>query len=118
MNGAPTQTERTWGMLAHLLAFVGLVFPLPFVNAVPPLAIWLAKREESAFIADQAKESLNFNITVGIATVVCFVLMLILVGFLLLLALFVYWAVMTIIAAVKASDGVNYRYPVSLRLVR
>ncbi len=116
MNGTPTSDERTWGMLAHLLAFVGLFIPLG--NVLAPLVIWLVKREQSAFVADQARESLNFNITMLIGALVCGLLMLILVGFLLLAVLFVYWAVMTIIAAVRASDGVYYRYPITLRLVQ
>jgi uncharacterized Tic20 family protein len=113
----PTQDERTWGMIAHLAAFVGLVLPL-FGNIVGPLVIWLARRDTSAFVATEAKEALNFNISVALAALVCWLLTLVTVGILLGAALFVMWLVMTIIAAIKASEGIGYRYPVSLRLVK
>src|SRR5579863_3579951 len=107
-GAAPTENERTWGMLAHLSALVGLVFPL-VGNILGPLLVWLSKRDQSAFIATQAKEALNFNITVTLAGVVCGFLALIFIGFLL---------VMTLLAAIRASEGVVYHYPVSVRLVK
>ena len=112
----PTQDERTWGMLAHLSAFVGLVVPLG--NIIAPLVIWLARRDGSAFVEIEAKEALNFNISVALGAIVCALLTLVFVGILLGVALFVTWLVMTIIAAIKASEGIGYRYPVSLRLVK
>lgn len=112
----PTQDERTWGMIAHLAAFAGLV--VPFGNIIAPLVIWLARRDSSAFVAIEAKEALNFNISVALAGLVCWLLTLVAVGVLLGLALFVAWLAMTIIAAIKASEGTGYRYPVSLRLVK
>ncbi len=116
-GGAPTENERTWGMLAHLSALVGLVFPL-VGNILGPLVVWLTKREQSAFIGTHAKEALNFNITVTLAGVVCGFLALIFIGFLLGTALFIAWLVMTLVAAIRASEGVLYHYPLSLRLVK
>ena len=113
----PTENERTWGMLAHLSALVGLVFPL-VGNILGPLLVWLTKRDQSAFIAAHAKEALNFNITVTLAGVVCLFLALIFIGFLLGMALFIAWLVMTLVAAIRASEGVPYHYPLSLRLIK
>src|SRR5215813_3958508 len=96
----PTETERTWGMLAHLSALVGLVMPLIGI-VLGPLVVWLLRRDQSAFVEAHAKEALNFNITVLIAAVGCFILMLVFVGFLLGAALFIAWLVMTLIAAIK-----------------
>jgi uncharacterized Tic20 family protein len=112
----PTPDERTWGMIAHLSAFVGLL--VPFGNIIAPLVIWLARRDGSEFVAIEAKEALNFNISVVLAAIVCALLTLVAVGILLGLALFVTWLAMTIIAAIKASEGIGYRYPISLRLVK
>jgi uncharacterized Tic20 family protein len=109
----PTQDERTWGTIAHLAAFAG--FFAPFAgNAIGPLVVWLIKREQSAFVEAHAKEALNFNITVliGYCVIVVFI------GFLLMGALFFYWLAMTIVAAIKAGEGVSYRYPFALRLVK
>jgi uncharacterized protein len=116
-GAAPTENERTWGMLAHLSALVGLVIPL-IGNVLGPLGVSIARADQSAFVAAHAKEALNFNISVTLAAGVCALLMLVFIGFLLGSALFIAWLVMTLIAAIKASEGVAYRYPFSLRLVK
>src|SRR5215813_14461313 len=78
-GAAPTENERTWGMLAHLSALTGLV--LPMIGLVlGPLAVWLARRDHSAFVAAHAREALNFNITVLVGEVICMLLMLVFIG--------------------------------------
>ena len=114
---APTENERTWGMLAHLSALTGVVVWL-LGCIIGPLVVWIARRDQSGFVAEHAREALNFNITVVLAALVCMLLMLVFVGFILGTALFVVWLVFTLIAAIKASEGEHYRYPFSLRLVK
>jgi uncharacterized protein len=104
-------------MLAHLAALVGLVFPM-IGNVLGPLFVSIARGDQSPFVAAHAKEALNFNITVTLAAVVCALLMLVFIGFLLLSALFITWLVMTLVAAIRASEGGVYHYPFSLRLVK
>jgi len=116
VTDVPTQDERTWGMLAHLTAFSG--FMIPFGNIIAPLIVWLVKRDQSQFVADQGKESLNFNITVLLAGVVCWALVYVLIGILLGVALFFYWLAMIIVAGIKASEGIRYRHPFTLRLIK
>ena len=112
-----TENERTWGMLAHLSALAGVVVPV-LGCVLGPLVVWLARRDQSSFVDGQAKEALNFNISVFIASVVCSFLMLVFIGFILIAALYIAWLVMTLVAAIRASEGVAYRYPYSLRLVK
>lgn len=112
---APGKDERTWGMFCHLSSLAGLV--VPFGSIIGPLIVWLVKKDEMPFVADQGKESLNFQITVALAAIVSMILMLVLIGFLAMFAVFIYWLVMTIIAAIKANEGVAYRYPITLRLI-
>ncbi len=114
---APTENERTWGMLAHLSALTGVVVWL-LGCIIGPLIVWIVRRDQSAFVAEHAREALNFNITVVLAALACMVLMMVFVGFILGTALFVVWLVFTLIAAIKASEGEHYRYPFSLRLVK
>jgi uncharacterized protein len=114
---ALTENERTWGMLAHLSALVGVVVPL-FGCLLGPLVVWIGRRDQSSFVEGQAREALNFNISVFLAAIVCSLLMLVFIGFILGAALFIAWLVMTLIAAIKASEGIAYRYPFSLRLVK
>ncbi len=120
-----TQEERTWGMLCHLLALLGYVL-VPFGNIIGPLVIWLLKREESAFVDQQGKASLNFQISLWIygiiGTLICVVLMLVLIGFVLLwlfiAGIYIFGVVMVVIASVKASSGEPFRYPLALPLLR
>jgi uncharacterized protein len=118
----PVGDERTWALLGHLSALSAFV--VTGIGCVlGPLIIWLVKRDSLPFAADQAKEALNFNITVLIAAAGLILFSIITVGIGLLLtvplgfALFFYWLIFTIIAAVNANNGVRYRYPLTLRLV-
>ncbi len=125
-----TPESRMWAALAHISALCGLV--VPFGCVIGPLVIWLAKRDELPFVDDQAKEALNFNIStliygtvIGALMAVSLVLTVVLIGFPLLvmlilaaIALVVAWLVLTIVATVRANEGVVYRYPLTLRLVK
>lgn len=109
--------ERTWAMIAHFSALAAFIVP-PVGCVLGPLLVWLLKREHSAFVTEAAKEAMNFNILVLVGSVICVLLVFVFIGFLLLAALFVFWLVMTVVAGIKASEGVHYKYPVSLRLVK
>ncbi|MFC5524933.1 DUF4870 domain-containing protein [Rhodanobacter ginsengisoli] len=113
--GAPSAEERQWAMFAHLSALFGLVIPLGSI--IGPLVIWLIKKDTMPFVNDQGKEALNFNITVAIAAIVCWILVFVLIGFLLLPAVAIAWLVFVIIATIKSNEGTTYRYPFTLRLV-
>lgn len=112
----PTKDERTWALLAHLSALAGFV--IPFGNLLGPLVVWQVKKSEMPFVDDQGKEALNFQITVSIAVIICFVLMLVLIGALLLFVVGIAALALAVIAALKANDGEYYRYPVSWRIVK
>lgn len=116
-SSTPTQHDRTWGFIAHLAAFAGFLAPV-VGNVVGPLVVWLVKRDVSTFVEEEAREALNFNITVAIGYCICALFVFVFIGFLLGGALFVYWLVMTILAAMKAGEGLPYRYPFALRLVK
>jgi uncharacterized Tic20 family protein len=114
--------ERQWAMFAHLSALVGALLTGALGGGwgcfIGPLVIWLVKKDTMPLVNDQAKEALNFNITVAIAAIVSWILIFVLIGFLLLAALFVAWLVFVIIATIKANEGVVYRYPFTLRLIK
>ena len=107
---------RGWAMLSHLGAFVGVL--IPFGNIIAPLVIWLIKREESAFVEDQAKESLNFQISLSIYMLVAGLLTFVLIGFVLVPIAGIFGIVVVIIAAVTANKGEKYRYPLCIRFIR
>lgn len=113
-SGLPNEV-RNWALAAHLSAFLGAWVALAFLG---PLVVWLVKRDDHPFVETHAREALNFNLTVLLYFVVGVVLAFVLIGFLLLAALGVMWLVFTTIAAVRASNGQPYRYPLTIRLVR
>lgn len=102
-------------MACHLSALAGFV--IPFGSIIGPLVVWLMKREESSFVDRQGKESLNFQITMLIAFLISLVLVFVLIGFLLIAAVAIFDLIMIIVATIKASEGEDFRYPISLRLV-
>lgn len=105
---------RNWGLAAHLSAFLGAWVALAFVG---PLVVWMLKRDEHPFVGEHAREALNFNLSVLLYGAVSGLLALLLVGLPLLLAVVIGWVVLTVVAAVKASNGEHYRYPLTIRFV-
>ena len=120
--------ERQWAMFAHLSALAGGIITAGWAGSIGcflgPLVIWLMKKETMPFVDDQAKEALNFNITVAIAFFVLFLLTLgtLGLGAILTVPLMIIvglaWLVLTVIAAIKSNEGVRYRYPFAIRLVK
>jgi len=106
----PTSDEKTMAILSHVLCI--------FFWLLPPLIIYLIKKDESKFVAAHAKESLNFQITVTLVILVCICLIIILIGFLLLWIVGVASTILIIVATIKASDNKLYRYPFNLRLIK
>jgi uncharacterized Tic20 family protein len=106
----PTRDERTLALLAHILTFVS--------SFIIPLVIYLVKKDESNFVAEHAKESLNFQITLVILFAICFVLMFVVIGIFLMGALGVVSFILVIVATIRASEGKMYRYPFTLRLIK
>lgn len=126
-TGLPSAEEKQWAMFAHLSALVGGLLTSAvggWGTFIGPLAIWLIKKDTMPFVDDQGKEALNFNITVAIACLALLLLSIVTFGVGLLIAfpawivIAIGWLVLTIMAAVKSSNGEFYRYPMTLRLVK
>ena len=105
----PSNDDRNIATITHLLGI--------FFCIVPALVVWLLKKDDSAYISDQAKEALNFQITLLIAYFLAWILVWILIGFALLLMLWLGNIVLCITAAISSSKGESYRYPFTLRLI-
>lgn len=120
-NPPPTPTgtaPAASGSSDKLLIVLSHVSPFLGVGVILPLIIWLVKKTESENVAYHAKEALNFHITVFLAAIVCWVLMFVLIGFLLLPLLGLTALVLAIMAAVKSANGERYRYPFIFRFVK
>lgn len=127
IEGAPGADERQWAMFAHLSALAGALLTGSiggWGGFLGPLVIWLVKKDTMPYVADQAKEALNFNITVSavflvlwIVTFMTFFLGIIITGPI-MFVVGVGALVLIVIAAIQANEGKAYRYPMSLRLVK
>ena len=102
--------EKMWAIGAH-------IGPL-LLGFVAPLVVWLVFKDRSAFLSRQGKEALNFQISYFIYFVVATFSLILLIGFLLLPVVGIAWLVFMIIAAVKASNFEDYRYPLTIRLIK
>ena len=107
-----SQEDKTLAMLTHLSGII--------LGFIVPLIIWLINKDKAdkGFLNDQAKEALNFQITLLIVYVVGMVLTVILIGALINLVAWVICIILSIMAALKANEGVAYRYPFALRLIK
>ena len=103
---------RMWAMFCHLAALIGYTI-LPGIGLiVGPLIVWLIKREQSAFVAEQGKEAVNFQITMLIYHVVSSILISVFcIGFVLISLVALTDIILCVVAAIKANDGYHYRYP-------
>ncbi len=107
---------RNWCVLCHASALAGLFFHF-FGHLLGPLIVWLIKRADSPEIDAAGKESLNFQISMLIYEIIAGILCLVLIGFPILIALWILNTVFVIIASVKTSQGEFYRYPLTIRLI-
>ena len=101
--------DKNIAVLTHLGGTLFSIFP--------GLIVWLIKRDDNTYVAEQAREALNFQITVLIAQAISSILILVLIGFALMGFIWLANIIICIIAAVAASKGEYYRYPFSLRLI-
>lgn len=112
--GAQISAEsRNMGMLAHLSAFVTFV-GIP--SLFGPLLVLLANRNDP-YVEAQAKEALNFNLSFTLYGIAATISIIVLVGLIALPAVLITWFVLVIVAAGRASNGENYRYPLTIRFV-
>ena len=119
-----TQDDKTWALISHIGTLVSAYIALGFLA---PLVVMLVKGESSPFARRHAVESLNFQISLLIYSLVggvlafLFVLMTVGLGMLVVLPLALALAVavlaLIIIATVKAGNGEDYRYPFTIRFV-
>ncbi len=119
-GGMPTSEERTWGIAAHVGVFVAVWVAMGFLA---PLIVLLVKGNDSAFVRRHSVESLNFQISVLIYAAVAFVAALATLGIGLIVIVplgiiaGIGYLVVIILATIKAANGEDYRYPLTIRLV-
>jgi uncharacterized protein len=106
----PDKDAKTMAMLCHLLAI--------FTGFLGPLIIWLIKKDTSPFVDDQGKEALNFWISLCILMVICSVTAFLCIPAIIALVAWICGLVFAIMGAMKANEGIAYRYPLNIRLIK
>ena len=103
-------SDKALIILSHLSAILGVGFVLPFI-------VWLVKKNDPDNVAAHAKEALNFHLSLLLYVILCVPFMWILIGIPFAILIGIAGFVLAIIAAVKASDGGFYRYPLTIRFI-
>jgi uncharacterized Tic20 family protein len=103
-------SDKLLAILCHVSLFLGVGFILPLI-------VYLVKRGESAFVAAHAKEVLNFHISLVLYSICALPLVFFLIGIPILVALGLLGFICAIIAAVRASEGGFYFYPLTIRFI-
>jgi uncharacterized Tic20 family protein len=123
MSKEISKDARMWAMFCHLGGLAGLIIPLAG-NIVAPLIIWQIKKDDFAFIDEQGKEAVNFQISMSlyglIGSIACLITCVgaILIPFVVAPAIYIIDFVFLLIAAVKANNGHHYRYPLTIRFIK
>jgi len=110
---------RMWAMFCHLAGVGAFVPVLPVLGGViAPLVVWQIKKDTFGFVDEQGKEAVNFQITVAFCALLAGLLCFICAGIALLPIVYLLDVVFLVIAAIKASDGLHYRYPLVIRFIK
>jgi uncharacterized Tic20 family protein len=111
-----SESERNWSMLCHLSAFAGFFFP--FGGIIGPLICWLSRRDESAWVNENGKASMNFQISMLLYIFLSIPLCFILVVIPIIMFLGVLKIVCIVIASIKASKGERFKYPLAIPFIQ
>ena len=106
--------DKTFGMLCHLLAFIGLL-GVPFGHLLGPLVMWIIKKDESDFVDKCGKASINFQLSMTIYFLISIPLVYIIIGIPAILILYIIDIVCIIKASIKANEGILYQYPMAIK---
>lgn len=114
--GVLSERERNWAMICHLSAFAGFFFP--FGGVIGPLICWLSKRDESVWINLNGRNAMNFQLSMLLYMILAVPLCFIVIGIPIIIALSFLKVICIIIAAVKASKGQLFRYPLLIPFIQ
>jgi uncharacterized Tic20 family protein len=112
-----SETERNWAMFCHLSAFAGYFFPF-FGSILGPLICWLSRKDESIWVNENGKASMNFQLSFLLYVLLALPLCLILIGFLIIGFLIVFNIVCIIIGSIRASKGEEFKYPLAIPFIQ
>ncbi|MEM1406945.1 MAG: DUF4870 domain-containing protein [Bacteroidota bacterium] len=108
-------SDKQWALIAHLGTLAGYI--IPFGNIIVPLVVYVSKKDESEYIREHARESLNFQITLTLLVIVAVITIVLMVGILFLIVLPIVNLIFIILAALAIDKGEFYRYPLAIKFI-
>ncbi|MEM6524075.1 MAG: DUF4870 domain-containing protein [Bacteroidota bacterium] len=108
-------SDKQWALIAHLGTLAGYI--IPFGNIVVPLVVYISKKDESEFVREHARESLNFQITFTLLVIAAVITIVLMVGILFLIVLPIVNLIFIILAALAIDKGEFYRYPLAVKFI-
>jgi len=111
-----SETERNWAMFCHLSAFAGFFFP--FGGIIGPLICWLSRKDDSTWVNENGKASMNFQLSILLYLVLAAPLCIIIIGFPIIALIVILKIICIVIASIKASKGEEFRYPLSIPFIQ
>lgn len=118
-SGAPANDTNaranTWAMFLHLSLMAGVLVPMG--GMIVPIILWQLKKDEWPIIDQHGRNAVNWIITFVILAAISFLLVFVLIGIPMLWLLGLANVVFAIVAAVKAKDGVVWKYPLAVKFI-
>jgi uncharacterized Tic20 family protein len=105
-NTSLTEDERSWGALCHFAGVAGVV---------GTLIAWMMKKDTSKWVDEQGKQAVNFHLTNLIIAAICGITF---IGIPIAILVGPYSLIFSILAGMKVKEGVPYKYPWSLNLIK
>ena len=109
--------QRPWAIFCHLSALV-MLLGVPLGNIWVPWVLWLIKKNDMPSVERAGKQSMNFQISMTLYTLIVFILCFVFVGFLLIFPLILFNVVLIIYASIKESNGEEFTYPLTIRFIK
>jgi uncharacterized protein len=115
-NKTYTQSERDWAMFCHLSAVAGYL--IPFGGIIGPLIFWTSRKDNSEWVNQNGRSSMNFQLSMLLYLVLTIPLCIILIGIPILIFLWIFRLVCIVVASIKASHGEVFKYPLSIPFIQ
>jgi uncharacterized protein len=109
IESSPSANDRVAAMAVHI---AGIFFAF-----FPSLIVYLAVTN-NPWLKNQARNALNFQLTLLIGWIIAGVLMIVLIGHLVALVIEVLSLVLSVVAALRANAGESYTYPFAIELIK
>ena len=116
-NAMSSSEERTWSVVVHAAAFLGVLVPI-IGGILGPFLVWILKKPESTVVDRHGKAAINFQISMLIYGIAGALLIRAGVGLVILIVLGIFWFVMILVATIRTANGRDPGYVFSISFLK